>query len=65
MGNEKEEVERPVYKRFKLFTGGKEPGIDAISIMHDVLKDLPANELHAALQYIADRHGFYLNPKRS
>lgn len=65
MADEIEEVEKPVYKRFKLYTGGKEPGIDAIAIMHAVLKDLPVNELHAALQYIADLHGFALSPKRS
>jgi hypothetical protein len=59
------EPETPVCKEFRLFTGGKEPGIDAIAIMCELLKDLPPNEMQAALQYVADKHGFSLQTKRS
>lgn len=59
------EPEVPVTREFRLFTAGREPGIDAISIMCEVLKDLSDNERSAALFYIADKHGFAITPKRS
>lgn len=62
---EPKEAVNPVYKEFRLFTGGKEPGIDAIAIICEVLKDLQKNELSAAMQYVADKHGYALIPKRS
>ena len=52
-------------REFRLFTEGQEPGIDAIAIMCEVLKDLPPNELAAALQYVADKHGYAITSKRS
>ena len=49
-----------VTRTFKLFTGGNEPGIDALAIMAALLKELKENERLAALQYCADLYGFSL-----
>lgn len=57
--------EYPTFRRFKLFTGGKEPGIDAIAIICEVLKELEPNELSAAMFYVADKHGYRIESKRS
>jgi hypothetical protein len=52
------EPEHPVYREFKLFTGGKERGIDAIAIMSELMKEMDENERRAALFYVADKFGF-------
>lgn len=54
----------PVTREFRLFTGGSSPGIDALAIMAELLKELKENERLAALQYCADLYGFGLVPKR-
>lgn len=56
---------QPLSRSFRLFTEGKEPGIDAIAIMCELMKELPENERHAALQFVADKFGFSLQVKRS
>lgn len=52
------ETESPVFKEFRLFTAGREPGIDAIAIMCELLRDMPENERRAAVYYVADKFGF-------
>lgn len=51
-------------RSFRLFTDGQEPGIDAIAIIHEVLKGLKENEQSAALYWIADYYGYALTEKR-
>lgn len=54
-----------MYREFQLFTGGKEPGIDGLAIISQLLKEMTPNERNAALFYVADLHGFEITPKRS
>lgn len=56
---------RALTREFRLFTEGQEPGIDALAIIHEVLKGLPENERSAALFWVADYYGYALTPKRS
>lgn len=55
---------RALTREFRLFTEGAEPGIDALAIIHEVLKGLPENERSAALFWVADYYGYALTPKR-
>lgn len=57
-------MSEPLRREFRLFTDGKEPGIDAMAIMVELLKELPDNERNAALQYVADLFGFSIVAKR-
>jgi hypothetical protein len=55
---------RALTREFRLFTEGTEPGIDALAIIHEVLKGLPDNERSAALFWVADYYGYTLAQKR-
>lgn len=57
--------EYPVYREFKLLTAGKEPGIDGLAIIHQILSEMKENERSAALFWIADKNGYVIAPKRS
>lgn len=51
---------QPLTRSFRLFTEGKEPGIDAMAIIAELLKEMAPNERNAALGYFADLYGFKL-----
>ncbi|HTF45053.1 MAG TPA: hypothetical protein VK641_14185 [Terriglobales bacterium] len=42
-------------REFEIYTNCAEPGIDAIAIMVQLLKELRPSEVRAALMYINDR----------
>jgi hypothetical protein len=51
------EVVRPARITLRLFTDGKNPTIDRLGLLLEVLGQMPDNERRAALAYAADFYG--------
>lgn len=57
------EVVRPLRRHFRMFTDGKQPTIDRLGIVMEVLGEMADNERRAAIAYAADFYGYKVYSK--